>query len=1336
MSGSGGGGGYEYQARAAGYVAAHILAQEHLGWIEHESRDLPVAVAEETGGAGDDLCITLHDGVKIELQAKHGLQKNKLWEPLIKLGQGLQENPKLYGVLLTDTTASKIIREDLRNDFKRLGQGRTDGLKTITQEAQQRFVEANLPESDAYFFRRLRIIVLDLDDGLQDGKHAQLLLSKVLHDPKQSANVWKILWGEGLKLIRNRGRRDSKSWARFLSNESIQLASTCARANGVMSPEEKKYLELVREKFEAWWKHHALMDGIDELTWHEFRLTEKKNISSIITCAKKYRSHGIEFAAEQCGYKNDTENFEKELIESCKHINFFINGFEDFKNKAHSVNEEIPPLMNSLKSVLYEHNREKILIFGKPGAGKSTFLSQVLLIAAENALQDSKAPIPVLIKLNSFTNQSNILDLIKVAFNNLDFPLTMQELEQLINDKRLLLLVDGVNNLSREARSALKDFCNRDLPIILTMRKVDAGNLGIQKILEIQPLDPKEVEEFLNKNLPNQQSRVRELCDRVSDFGQTPLMVWMLYSIFRQNPESPSPETRGEAYSRFTAFYVEEGKECIDLGEWKSQLSKLAFKMTLSEVPIFESKVNELIGTSQTLKHLLDNHLLQQDGVPGRRKVEFCHPSLQEYFTAEYLLPKLADKIKNLPGQSYTKFQIKYLNYLKWTEAIALMVGLPDITNERVIEIINQALDVDTFLGSKLVGSIKSELQEKVISLVEQQADQDWLKAELLGMTRSDSAISYLGRMLQNHDSVVRWHVVHALWLIGSKSTIHSLIQALDDTNYSVRHMAEEALENISNSSSVIVLRAVLKDQNQPSDIREEAIKLLKLPFCDDLFNSLKRIAQDPSQEFWLRRRAAFDISIVDQEVGVDLLHKMIKEVSDTPKEVLNIVSIDLREIRSKNSIEPLLEILNSYENLVVRCSAAITLASIGGQKAISFLVEILKTRSEKSELHSESSKLCSDVAYALRGYALQELFEISLKILQKPWEDVHLRCNTLQILCQKEGQEIIEEFNRIIFDRSEDSIQALRFLDNWIPSIAQEILDSQLSEDVNLKHEVIDILQELDRDKSIELLTDVLRSSEDSRLKSHAASALHKYSDREDILSLLKEALKNSHQDVRQRAAEALGKPGNENAVSELLKFLEGGDSSDRQSAICALGSIGSEKAYARLLRVFQDNDEDLSIKNLAIWALTQIDVRRTLELLTEHLKHIQDRDLLKEIIITLGKSSEPKAVEPLLQLLSKNNEDSIIQNYTLHALGQVATTEHISTLISLPPMMSDSVIAAIKSIQSRCGFYNYDVAQSTPQEIPIETQKGRKQPNSDVQTIKIFERVDNYIENNYPNS
>lgn len=228
MSGSGGGGGYEYQAQATAYIASHILAQQPLHWIEHSIPDIPVAVAEETNGPGDDINITLQDGVFIELQVKHGLRKDeKFWEALIKLIHGLVESPLLYGILLTDSTASSTIQNHLRQDLEKLGQGRVDSLKPITQEVLRKLGQEGIPYNPDVF-RRFRIVVADLDSSQRDAKTALILLSQVCSSD-QAGQVWKVLCSEGLTLITKKGRRDSASLLQLLSSENIQLS--LARVN-------------------------------------------------------------------------------------------------------------------------------------------------------------------------------------------------------------------------------------------------------------------------------------------------------------------------------------------------------------------------------------------------------------------------------------------------------------------------------------------------------------------------------------------------------------------------------------------------------------------------------------------------------------------------------------------------------------------------------------------------------------------------------------------------------------------------------------------------------------------------------------------------------------------------------------------------------------------------------------------------------------------------------------------------------------------------------------------------------------------------------------------------
>jgi HEAT repeat protein len=64
---------------------------------------------------------------------------------------------------------------------------------------------------------------------------------------------------------------------------------------------------------------------------------------------------------------------------------------------------------------------------------------------------------------------------------------------------------------------------------------------------------------------------------------------------------------------------------------------------------------------------------------------------------------------------------------------------------------------------------------------------------------------------------------------------------------------------------------------------------------------------------------------------------------------------------------------------------------------------------------------------------------------------------------------------------------------------------------------------------------------------------------------------------DVRWRAADALGKIGDEAAIPGLLKLVEDSDSDVRKSVADALGKIGSEAAIPGLLKLVEDSDYDV---------------------------------------------------------------------------------------------------------------------------------------------------------------
>ena len=213
MSGSGGDVGYDYQANAIAYIAAHAINEQPLGWFDGIT-DIASTWGSETGGPGDDIAITTLAGEKIEIQAKHRLKRGKEFsETFRSFFHGLRADPNLRVVLFVDHHASKNILSDLKVDIERLGQGRLDGLKQITLDLLQELKE----EPDPSRFARCRIVVVDLDSGSDGAATAWSLLSRIVPAARSQA-AYDLLGKRGHSLIKNRGQDDTLRCARYLDS--------------------------------------------------------------------------------------------------------------------------------------------------------------------------------------------------------------------------------------------------------------------------------------------------------------------------------------------------------------------------------------------------------------------------------------------------------------------------------------------------------------------------------------------------------------------------------------------------------------------------------------------------------------------------------------------------------------------------------------------------------------------------------------------------------------------------------------------------------------------------------------------------------------------------------------------------------------------------------------------------------------------------------------------------------------------------------------------------------------------------------------------------------------
>ena len=248
VGGSAGDGGFQFQAKIIAFVAVHMLAEARLTGLEQDTEGIPIAVAAETNGPGDDIRIELTQPVHvIELQAKKGLRVDSRFDKAVeKIAAGLRQDTTSRVVLAVDPRATRRIRQQLPADLRRLRQGREDTphdrdlfnrvIKLIAAHAKD-------DEETHELARRFCVHVFDVEEAnSRDVQIAlSLLRSQVLVDEKQAKAAWNLSVQAGHELITARGRYDTASFVRFIQSESdhtIRLRSSL--------------LPVAKNRYQAW----------------------------------------------------------------------------------------------------------------------------------------------------------------------------------------------------------------------------------------------------------------------------------------------------------------------------------------------------------------------------------------------------------------------------------------------------------------------------------------------------------------------------------------------------------------------------------------------------------------------------------------------------------------------------------------------------------------------------------------------------------------------------------------------------------------------------------------------------------------------------------------------------------------------------------------------------------------------------------------------------------------------------------------------------------------------------------------------------------------------------
>ncbi|MEG4082549.1 HEAT repeat domain-containing protein [Microcoleus sp. POL10_C6] len=903
---------------------------------------------------------------------------------------------------------------------------------------------------------------------------------------------------------------------------------------------------------------------------------------------------------------------------------------------------------------LRKYATDHVLLVGKPGSGKSTSLRRLLWEEARQcleAIEEGKSeipPIPILIELRGL--KGSVLAAIQ---EKLKWWLYLDEttLIAFLRDRRLFVFLDGLNELPNEqAWQAVDEFrqvcVDLKVSLIITTRELGSGLVqGNVKKLEMLPLTEPQMQEFVRKRLPETGEELwRQIQGKLRELAETPLLLKMLCDVFEQ--KGKIPKNRGDLFRKeFARRYEEFKPERLRNVSKDSRrfafdlLTYLAFTMVQGEPHIDSSKpsvswiaipkteAEKILATllagdrtptledrtkaKEWLEDLVEWHLLQVASDPTQ--IEFHHQLFQEYYAAEWLAPQL-EKLSD------EKLRYYYLNYLKWTEPLAMAMSFVD-SEALAVRMVQLALEVDLYLGARLAGEATLSLQQATVNIIIQQGFQPSLIIWLLEQTQSEYALPFLFDIHKNGCSDTRWRATRALGNFRNVEVLKYLIEALKDRDSSVRQKAVESLGKLGNLEAVPNLCQLLDDEYflVRSFVIDVLGKLEGRAAIDCLKSALKH------DDYTVKTKAAeFLGQRVPQEVIALLNEEFNNGNADTKRDTLQL----LGETKNAAAIPILIGAL-SESDWIVRSEAVSQIGSLGIwldsdvlEDGVTALIHILQS--------DPQSSVRSSAAIYLGVMGHIRAVPVLIEALSK--DDPGVRSSAAYALGRLQDRSAISELIRSLQDEDyvcEAAIRSLRIL-NAVESLPA--------------------LRKLLQRKAIKVRGEVIFS-------------LGFLGDSKDLPNLYK-ALKDKEFSIRLYAAYSLTKLNNRKGLPILEDALKTGNKDARERALVGLKNFHGKVGFSSIISTAFTDDE-YSIRKEAV----------------DFLEAFKET---KEIVNELKKA------------LNNLNED-ICRN-AMDAAKILGNAEILSRLRQLAETITvvERPLEAIAAIQSRCGFYKDEIAQS----------------------------------------
>jgi HEAT repeat protein len=191
-------------------------------------------------------------------------------------------------------------------------------------------------------------------------------------------------------------------------------------------------------------------------------------------------------------------------------------------------------------------------------------------------------------------------------------------------------------------------------------------------------------------------------------------------------------------------------------------------------------------------------------------------------------------------------------------------------------------------------------------------------------------------------------------------------------------------------------------------------------------------------------------------------------------------------------------------------------------------------------------------------------------------------------------------------------------------------------------------------------------------------------YSEQENYLLLLLEAIKSEDIEIRRNASFALREIADRRTVMPLCKMLEEDeDSHVRMNSALTLGIIGDDKSIKSLKKAM--NDDNMFVRCAIASALGEMGDEDSIDLVTKMLKEDTNWRVRRSALISLMKLPQEKVIKPLLEGLK--DREAIVRMSAVISIGEMGIEEAVPSLKKLfseeeNPDIRIEIIVALHSI------------------------------------------------------